>query len=67
MTLQRDRALYERLAEHVTNRSVLDNPALSIKQIYQRLTFHLNNDDVKVELTAAAEDSNESETMDTNY
>ena len=45
--------------------SVLDNPALSIKQNFQRFTFDFNYDDVKVERPTAG-DVNGSETMDAN-
>ena len=66
MTLQQNRALYERLAEGVTNRWVLDNPALSIKQLFQRLNFDFNNDAVKVELPATTGDVNGLVTIDVN-
>ena len=63
MTL-RNRALYEQLAEGITNRSVLDDPAPLIKHIFQRLTFNFNNNDVKVDFPPTTEDVNGSETMD---
>ena len=54
------------MADGATNWLVLDNPSLSIKKICQRLTFDFNNDDIKVELPAAAGDGNGLETMDEN-
>ena len=56
MAKEDNREIYQRLAEGVTSRRSLDDPALSLKQMFQNIAVEFNNDDIMVELPADAFD-----------
>ena len=66
MTLSENREMYHRLGAGVTNRSGVDDPALSPKQIYNLIQLSFNNPDVIVTLPTAATDLENIEAIDPN-
>ena len=56
----------QRLCEGVTSRDSLDNPGLSIKQIFVELTLSFNNDDVLVTVPQDAYDLDNIDSLNPN-
>ena len=54
--LEKNTAKLHRLAEGITTRQQLDNPAEGLNYIYQELALDFNNDDICIELPAKAMD-----------
>ena len=50
MSLVENHHLYERLSKGVTNRAHFNDPALSIKKIFQKTTLAFNNEEVVMQL-----------------
>ena len=66
MTLSDNREMYHQLGAGITNRTGIDDPTLSPKQIYNLIQLSFNNPDAIVALPITATDLENIEAIDPN-
>ena len=58
--------MIQRLSDGVADRSSLDDPELSLKQLFMELALAFNNDDIELTLPDAAYDLDNVNSLDPN-
>ena len=66
MSIDKNRYMYQRLAEGCTTRQSIDNPNFSPKQIFQTIAFSYNNESIHIKLLEDIDYADVMEEIDAN-